>query len=81
MTIDVTTPAGPGAVAPVSGGRRILAPDLARGAMLLLIALANAAGCSWPPYPGWIRHRTASNGSGTSCSSSSCTPAPCRCSR
>lgn len=52
MTIDVTTPAGPGAVAPVSGGRRILAPDLARGAMLLLIALANAAGVFLASVPG-----------------------------
>ncbi|RKN57265.1 DUF418 domain-containing protein [Micromonospora costi] len=52
MTIDVTAPAGQGAVTPVSGGRRILAPDLARGAMLLLIALANATGVFLASTPG-----------------------------
>ncbi|MGK5739693.1 DUF418 domain-containing protein [Micromonospora sp. URMC 103] len=52
MTIDMTAPAGRRALRPVSGGSRILAPDLARGAMLLLIALANATGVFLASVPG-----------------------------
>ncbi|RKN16155.1 DUF418 domain-containing protein [Micromonospora musae] len=52
MTLDVQARTGERAAPPVSGGRRILAPDLARGAMLLLIALANATGVFLASTPG-----------------------------
>ena len=40
---------------PVTRGERTLAPDLARGAMLLFIALANAAGVALGG-PGFAPH-------------------------
>ncbi|MEU8301889.1 DUF418 domain-containing protein [Micromonospora sp. NPDC048909] len=52
MTVDMQARAEERAGAPISGGKRILAPDLARGAMLLLIALANAAGVFLASTPG-----------------------------
>ncbi|MEU5567872.1 DUF418 domain-containing protein [Micromonospora musae] len=52
MTVDVQARTEERAAPPVSGGRRILAPDLARGAMLLLIALANATGVFLASTPG-----------------------------
>ncbi|GAA2264587.1 DUF418 domain-containing protein [Glycomyces scopariae] len=55
MTTPVATapPARPGtARGPVRTGERALAPDLARGAMLLLIALANSAGYFLASAPG-----------------------------
>lgn len=55
MTTPTATapPARPGtARGPVRPGERALAPDLARGAMLLLIALANAAGYFLASAPG-----------------------------
>jgi uncharacterized membrane protein YeiB len=49
MTIDVEPR---GTRGPVRRAERALAPDLARGAMLLLIALANAAGVVFAAAPG-----------------------------
>jgi uncharacterized protein len=51
MTADPQTPSRP-ARGPVQAAERALAPDLARGAMLLLIALANAAGHFLASAPG-----------------------------
>ena len=48
-TPSVTPPATAG---PVRRAERALAPDLARGAMLLFIALANAANCAFAGQPG-----------------------------
>ncbi|MFB9661195.1 DUF418 domain-containing protein [Glycomyces mayteni] len=59
MTTPTTTapPAGPGtARGPVRQAERALAPDLARGAMLLLIALANSAGYFLASAPGVELH-------------------------
>jgi len=49
MTTTVTTSRSPG---PVGSSDRALAPDLARGGMLLLIALANSAGAFFANAPG-----------------------------
>jgi uncharacterized protein len=50
MTNSLTTTAPPRG--PVRTSERALAPDLARGAMLLFIALANAANCAFAGQPG-----------------------------
>ncbi|RRR96860.1 DUF418 domain-containing protein [Glycomyces terrestris] len=53
MTTPTAAPPRPGtARGPVRPGERALAPDLARGAMLLLIALANSAGYFLASAPG-----------------------------
>ena len=53
MTAALHTRPGPAPVrGPVRSGERALAPDLARGAMLLLIALANGAGYFLASAPG-----------------------------
>ena len=44
---DMTAAAPPRSAAPTSLTRRLLAPDLARGAMLLFIAVANAPWYLW----------------------------------
>ncbi|WP_027941063.1 DUF418 domain-containing protein [Amycolatopsis taiwanensis] len=49
MTTNTEAPPGRG---PVRRGERALAPDLARGAMLLIIALANVAGVVFAGEPG-----------------------------
>lgn len=51
MTIDQAVAAGP-----VRRSERALAPDLARGAMLLFIALANAANFAFKGQPGLETH-------------------------
>ncbi|MFB9235048.1 DUF418 domain-containing protein [Plantactinospora siamensis] len=45
-------PPAPAVPGPVARAERALAPDLARGAMLLFIALANAANCAFAGQPG-----------------------------
>ncbi|WP_255949307.1 DUF418 domain-containing protein [Streptomyces odontomachi] len=50
MTASLTT--APASTGPVRRAERVLAPDLARGAMLLFIALANAANCAFAGQPG-----------------------------
>jgi uncharacterized protein len=52
MTSRTQTQPAPGARGPVKAAERALAPDLARGAMLLLIALANASGIFLAATPG-----------------------------
>jgi uncharacterized protein len=52
MTVEVDTSAPPTPRGPVPAAERTLAPDLARGAMLLLIALANSAGAFFASAPG-----------------------------
>ena len=52
MTADLRTPPPRAERGPVRATERALAPDLARGAMLVFIALANAAGYFLASTPG-----------------------------
>jgi uncharacterized protein len=52
MTTEIHARASHAARGPVRAGERALAPDLARGAMLLLIALANSASVFFATGPG-----------------------------